>query len=289
MLTIGLYLLGQKGLNVLENLYIKYSNEILFVVVGKDENVQSDYSKEIIEFCNNNRLKYYKREEINLPFTTIQFAIGWKWLIPDSQNLIVLHDSLLPKYRGYNPLVTALLNGDEEVGVTAIKANKEYDRGNIVGQIKLKINYPIKIKYVIDEISDLYTELVLTITSKYIESDIKEVIQNESEASYSIWRDEDDYIIDWNNESTFIHRFINSVGYPYKGAKTKFENRFIRILDSEIMTDLNIVNRTPGKIFSIEDGLPIIICGQGLLKIISAVDEDSKQSILFKKLRMKFI
>jgi methionyl-tRNA formyltransferase len=39
-------------------------------------------------------------------------------------------------------------------------------------------------------------------------------------ATYSIWRDEADYEIDWSSDAQAIQRFINAVGYPYAGART---------------------------------------------------------------------
>ncbi|GJM73208.1 hypothetical protein HMSSN036_54240 [Paenibacillus macerans] len=47
--------------------------------------------------------------------------------------------------------------------------------------------------------------------------------QNEKEASYSLWRDEEDYLIDWSMDSEYVHRFIDATGFPYKGAATFFE------------------------------------------------------------------
>src|SRR5262245_26739770 len=38
-----------------------------------------------------------------------------------------LHPSLLPKYRGPSPIVSAILNGDTETGVTIIKLDEEMD------------------------------------------------------------------------------------------------------------------------------------------------------------------
>ena len=48
-------------------------------------------------------------------------AIGWRRLISGIEGrLIVLRDSLLPKYRGFAPTVAQLLAGESEIGVTAL-------------------------------------------------------------------------------------------------------------------------------------------------------------------------
>jgi methionyl-tRNA formyltransferase len=48
-------------------------------------------------------------------------AISWRWMLKVS-NLIVIHDSLLPKYRGFSPLVNMLINGEDTLGVTVLFA-----------------------------------------------------------------------------------------------------------------------------------------------------------------------
>ena len=65
--------------------------------------------------------------------------------IKSNNTLIVIHDSILPTYRGYLPLVSQLIDGQKEIGVTAILANENFDEGDIVHISKTKINYPITI------------------------------------------------------------------------------------------------------------------------------------------------
>ena len=45
-----------------------------------------------------------------------------------------MHDSLLPAYAGFSPLIWALINGEKEVGVTAHMMDAELDAGDIVLQ-----------------------------------------------------------------------------------------------------------------------------------------------------------
>ena len=52
---------------------------------------------------------------------------------------INVHPSLLPKYRGATPIQNALLNCDDETGVTIMKVAKEVDSGDILLQEKVKI------------------------------------------------------------------------------------------------------------------------------------------------------
>jgi methionyl-tRNA formyltransferase len=116
--------------------------------------------------------------------------------------------------------------------------------------------------------------------------------QVESEASYSVWRDEDDYKIDWRKSSSDIRRFIDAVGFPYKGASTTFDGKVIRILKAEEYVDVRVENRHYGKVLFVSEGKPVVICGKGMLRIIEAhIDDAEKKISLFPlfKFRIRFI
>lgn len=55
------------------------------------------------------------------------------------KGIINLHPSLLPKYRGPAPIQWAILNGDEETGVSIIYLTEELDAGDIILQERVKI------------------------------------------------------------------------------------------------------------------------------------------------------
>jgi methionyl-tRNA formyltransferase len=292
-MKIGLYLMGNKGLDCLKAVLIlceKNSDfEISFVVAAKDTNVKNDYFVDIQNLCNEKYVLFSERGKNQISNSAdIIFAISWRWLIYEElQKLIVFHDSLLPKLRGFNPLVTSLIEGYSEIGVTAIRADKEFDKGNILGQEKIAINYPIKIEVAIEMVGKLYAELIVKVLLSIQNGTLNEKEQNENEATYSLWRDEDDYSIDWNQSSEKIVRTIHALGFPYKGAKANYKNETIRIFDAIENNDINLINRTPGKILTIEDNCPVVVCGKGLVKIINAINEHNNSNVLFDKLRTR--
>ena len=271
MNSFVLFIMGKKGLSCLEALISFSKNDLKKIVYARDKNVENDYSSEITSLCDKNNISYTNKKDFNydeLNEVDYFIAISWRWMINNDLNkLIVLHDSILPKYRGFNPLVSALINGENEIGVTAIFANKEFDCGDIIDYKKININYPIKIEEAINKISICYQELLIEIIKKIQNKTIQPIKQNEENASYSLWRDEEDYFIDWELDSKTIERTINALGFPYTGAKTTMDNQTIIITEAEAIEDVKIINRTPGKIMFFEQELPVIVCGKGLLKI----------------------
>jgi methionyl-tRNA formyltransferase len=289
-MKLKVYLLGQKGLRALQALDTSFVKYIDCVIIGRDQKVQNDYSKELTEFCIKHELNY-KIQNKTVEYVVgayFNIAIGWRWIINDPNPIIVFHDSLLPKYRGFNPLVTALLNNDKEIGVTALVGGDDYDAGPIYGQVKAEISYPIKIEKAIDVISDLYGTLLNQIVKASIDGTLNSLKQDERFVSYSLWRDSQDYIIDWNQEAAYIKRMIDAVGYPYLGARTFVDNKTVVILDAEISEDIFIVNRTPGKVIFKKENNFFIVCGRGLLKVSSFYDENSSKIDFSDKFRLRF-
>lgn len=55
----------------------------------------------------------------------------------EPEGILNLHPSLLPKYRGPSPIETAILNGDQEFGISIMKLAKEMDAGDLYYQNSL--------------------------------------------------------------------------------------------------------------------------------------------------------
>lgn len=295
METVTLYVMSFKGFAVLEHIIKSNKKHLIdFVIYATDKNVENDYSKDIIKLCQANDLKFLKRgEKLYESKSKFIIAISWRWMIEIlyPQKLIVLHDSLLPKYRGFAPLVNALINGENEIGVTALWGNKEYDKGDIIEKSKLKIQYPLKIESAIFSITKCYIDLISNIFDNLLTNNLNSIPQNEEDATYSLWRDENDYFINWNDDSNKIKRFIDAVGYPYNGAKTKIKGKNVIIIEATIIDDVKIENRSNevGKIIFFKDNLPVVICKKGLIRIDKAVYENTQISIFpLKIFRIKF-
>jgi len=288
---VAFYIMISKGYFVLRNFVDKFGSECIeYVVSSEDKSLQKDFYIEIKQLCQREKIRFYNRSEdisnLEREFSGYKFAIAWRWLIKNEKNLIILHDSLLPKYRGFAPLINSLINNEKEFGVTAFFATGEYDKGDIIAQKKIEIDYPIKINELIQKIEPLYFECVSEIYTKIKKGKKLNVItQDESKATYSVWLDDEDYFVDWSWSAEKIKRFIDAVGFPYDNAKAYVNNELVKIIDAEIVDDVVIENRERhiGKVIFFKEGSPIVICGSGLLKLKDIRDKDgNKVNIKFR-------
>lgn len=290
-MKFGFFLMTQKGFDVLNSLIKCQQTQFIdFICIGKDTNLEEDYSDKIKDLCEIHSITYFFKGSLSEKALNSDFyiAISWRWLL-DIPNLIIIHDSILPKYRGFAPLVNMLINGENEIGVTALFASNEYDKGEIIAQEKIAIQYPITISEAIDIVGNLYVNLVNQIINQGMSNSFQPKQQNENEATYSLWLDQEDYFIDWNSTAEKIKRKIDACGFPYDGAKTIVDSEIIIIEKAEIEEDVQIENRTVGKVIFVKDNCPVIVCGKGLLRLTAAKNIKTKENILpLSKFRLKF-
>jgi methionyl-tRNA formyltransferase len=292
---VVLYLLGKKGLAVLTGLVNSGCSEhILAVIVATDKAMIKNYSEDIIELSSLNGITVYSRSE---PLAAKQdarfaFAVGWRWLIEHQKHekVIVFHDSLLPRFRGFAPLVSQLLKGEREIGVTALFAVEEYDKGPIIDQEAVKVDYPIKVEQAIELLLPLYQSLAIETLKKIVRhTEISPTPQDETRATYSVWRDDQDLRLNWEESSKSIKRFVDATGFPYAGAYSFLNDKRVIITDVEEVEDINLEFRHAGKAIRFQDNHPVVICGQGLLLIKCAKWRHSQEEITkWPRFRLRF-
>jgi methionyl-tRNA formyltransferase len=182
----------------------------------------------------------------------------------------VFHDSPLPKYRGFAPLANMLINGEREIGATALLGTTEYDKGGILYQYSKQINYPKKIADAIEDITNIYAILALKVIEDILNNNaLVATPQIESEATYSPWRDENDYLINWHQDSNSIVRFVHALGSPYRGAASRLNGEMVRIYEIDAVQDVFVECRKSsiGKVIFMDRQQPVIICGSGLVRL----------------------
>lgn len=294
MSKVSLYLAGEKGLTVLQLALKRYKNIISHVVSAKIPGVMNDHYDDLKALCESSAVPFYERSSLLSAKNNkndFSLAVGWRWMLPEYNSLIVIHDSLLPKYRGFSPLVNCLINGEEIIGATAIYGSKNYDTGEIIKQCQRVIEYPIKVKSAIEIMSEIYAEIALFLFEQIkCGHKLNSTPQDHSLASYSLWRDDGDYWIDWTKSSAEIARFIDAVGFPYLGARCVMNGAVAIINHAIAVEDVFVMDRksSVGKVLFIEDGFPTIVCTRGVLKILEMTSEDGISLVPLKNFRIRF-
>lgn len=195
---------------------------------------------------------------------------------------------LLPKFRGYSPTVNALIDGKQCIGVTALKPTDVVDAGPIYGSRVVNVPPEASLKDVMDLQVGAMVELAVELAEQASHGELQSRAQDESAVSYSLWRDEFDYFVDWRQKAPTVLRHINFVGFPYGGAKGVLTEQVLIILRASLGPELPFEARQPGKLWQIEGRRALVVCGSGTLWIDAATDLDG-QPFIFKSLRSRFL
>ncbi|MFZ1282015.1 MAG: methionyl-tRNA formyltransferase [Ignavibacteriaceae bacterium] len=183
-----------------------------------------------------------------------------------------LHGSYLPKYRGAAPIQWALINGDEETGLTTFKLAEKVDTGNIYLQEKVKINPDDNFESLHDRMSLIGAELVLKTVMMIDNENVELKIQDDFLASPAPKIIKETCLIDWNKPASVIHNLVRGLS-PHPVAYFLHNNKVIKIYKTEIVKYLNL---KPGEIHQTKTEL-IIGCGKDSLRIFEIQQEGKKK------------
>jgi len=278
-IPIGFAISGVKGFSILRE---ALSNpEINIKIVFQNKILNISYN-EIKELCKKNRIKCIETTRIENYKNIISknnikllFVIGWRFKIHAEvynlldKGIIVFHDSLLPKYRGFSPLYWAIINGEKITGTTAFFIDENIDTGDIIYQKKIQINSSddinILTRKVIDSYKYIFRKIIwLLKENKYL----PRRVQNHRAATYCIWRIPEDARIDWKNNAEDIYNLIRASKEPFYPAYTLFQGKKLYILEAMVTRYRKYVGITPGKVENIEIGDGVcILAKDGLIKI----------------------
>ncbi|MFC6016751.1 methionyl-tRNA formyltransferase [Plantactinospora solaniradicis] len=192
-------------------------------------------------------------------------ATNWRtWIPPEIFNLpphgtLNVHDSLLPAYAGFSPLIWALLNGEREVGVTAHLMDDTLDAGDIVLQRAVPVGPTDTATDLFHRTLELFGPITVDGLALIASGRTDWRKQDRSRASFFHKRSEEDIRIDWTRPVDEIERLVRAQSDPYPNAFTHHDGQRVRILSARVSQGR--YGGTPGRIFYREGDGVVIVAG----------------------------
>ena len=188
---------------------------------------------------------------------------------------INLHGSLLPAYRGAAPIQWALINGDEETGLSTFFIAPKVDTGAVICQDRLPM-HPSDNYGTLSERMGILGSVLLVETINLIESGAATAIkQNDNQATLAPKITKDMTIIDWSRPARELHNLVRGLT-PTPGAATIIKGKRIKIKETRVDNDDNGSNYSPGEITTIKKSIVTVQTGKGHLLIHSVQLEGKK-------------
>jgi methionyl-tRNA formyltransferase len=169
--------------------------------------------------------------QIGIMAFVLQFAPQEFVRIP-KHGTIQYHPSLLPLYRGPSSINWPIIRGDRKTGLTIFRPTDGLDEGPVVLQKETEISPDDTLGTVyFERLFPMGVKAMLEAADLVVAGRHKEVVQDESKATYEGWCRKAEARIHWANHVDFVYNTIRGCN-PAPGAWTTLEGKELQIFDA---------------------------------------------------------
>ncbi|TWP52435.1 methionyl-tRNA formyltransferase [Lentzea tibetensis] len=190
-------------------------------------------------------------------------ATNWRtWIPPQVFTLpkhgtLNVHDSLLPSYAGFSPLIWALINDEKEVGVTAHMMDDTLDAGDVVLQRSVPVGPRDTTAILFEKTLALFGPITVDGLNEIASGRTDFAEQDRSKASFFHKRAPEDYRVDFTWSAEELDRLVRAQCAPYPSAFCFHKGQRLEIVEADVSAA--VYGGTPGRIFYREgDGVAIV-------------------------------
>ena len=188
------------------------------------------------------------------------------------KGFINIHASILPQYRGSAPYQWAVLDGQEETGVTAMYLCREMDAGDMIDVAKTPIGADETAGELLDRLAVLGAELLSKTLSKVEKGEVKGIPQDASKATYAPMLDKTMCAIDWTKTAQQVHNHVRGL-HPWPVATAELNGTKFKIHTTKVVEG----SGEPGTILGLTKTGLLVACGEGAIEIRSLQAEGGKR------------
>lgn len=182
-----------------------------------------------------------------------------------------VHASLLPKYRGAAPIHRAIMDGEQETGVTIMYMTEELDAGDMLLRERVDIEEEDTLGLMHDKLAKLGGKALIKAVDAL--EQIPRIVQDHSQATYAAKIAKKDVEISWQDSASKIKNLVRGAN-PWPGAYTYCNNKLWKVWQVSIETE-----RTQGKPgeLSVEGNKLLVGTGKGTIRLEEIQPENSKR------------
>ena len=185
---------------------------------------------------------------------------------------INLHVSLLPKYRGANPIQRAIINGDKETGICTMITELGLDCGDICMKYPIEITKNMNCVELFELCASNSPELLEKTLIGIKDGTLKPTPQCEDGVCFADKLKKEECKIDWTKSADEIHNLVRGV-YKCPGAFFEYNGKIIKVLETEPIETINDNGVQIGEFANFSKQGIDVKTGNGYLRLIKIKPE----------------
>ena len=182
---------------------------------------------------------------------------------------INLHASLLPKYRGANPIQRAIINGDKETGICTMITELGLDCGDVCLKEVIPISETMNCEELFEKISELSPKLLEKTLKGLFDNTLTPVPQCEDGVCMANKLTKEETLINWSNSAESIHNLVRGI-YKFPGAYFMHDGKIIKVMETKIVSE---TSSAPGEIVKVTKEGVEMGCGKNCLLLLKVKPE----------------
>lgn len=183
---------------------------------------------------------------------------------------INLHVSLLPKYRGANPIQRAIMAGDKETGICTMITELGLDCGDICMKYPIEITPDMNCEELFEICSAESPELLEKTLLGIANGTLKPCPQCEDGVCYAEKLTKEECKIDWSKSANELHNLVRGV-YKCPSAFFEYDGKIIKVLKTQPLNENS--DKNSGEISKVSKLGVDIQTGSGILRLITVKPE----------------
>jgi methionyl-tRNA formyltransferase len=181
-----------------------------------------------------------------------------------ARGCINVHASLLPRWRGADPIRRSILAGDRETGITIMQMVLEMDAGDILHQKQTPIGDEETGADLESRLATLGAEALSEALLRWRAGRLAATPQDPAAVTSAPLLHKQDGRIDWTSEAATIERATRALD-PWPGATTTRGGQGLKIFRARVEEH---VSGPIGEVLALDDAGPIVGTGRGGLRLI---------------------
>jgi len=216
--------------------------------------------------------------DIGIMAYVLQFAPDTLVRIP-RLGTIQYHPSLLPRYRGPSSINWPIIRGDARTGLSIFRPTEGLDEGPVVLQKECDIGPDETIGDVyFNKLFPMGVKAMLEAADLVAAGRHREIVQDESQASYEGWCREPEARIHWAHPVDFVYNLIRGCN-PAPGAWTTLNGKKLQIFDARkrLARRYADVKGKVGEVSDVTEASFKVTAQGGAIEVLRARGEDGKK------------